>query len=77
MTDMAFNRMMNEVDSFSYDQIVALLARLTQVLQSWTIFENEEIPNELTQKVMKDAESGINLSPVFNSTEDFMADLNA
>lgn len=77
MTDMAFNRMMNEVDSFSYDQVVALLARLTQVLQSWTVFEDEEIPNELTQKVMKDAESGINLSPVFSSTEDFMAALNA
>ena len=36
MSDMAFNAMLNEVDSFSYNQAVALLARLTQVLQSWT-----------------------------------------
>ena len=36
MSDMAFNAMMNEVDSFSYTQVVALLARLTQALQSWT-----------------------------------------
>ena len=36
MSDFAFNAMMNEVDSFSYNQVVALLARLTQVLQTWT-----------------------------------------
>ena len=35
MSDIAFNAMLNEVDSFSYNQAVTLLARLTQVLQSW------------------------------------------
>ena len=40
MSDVAFNAMMNEVDSFSYNQVVALLARLTQALQSWTPKDN-------------------------------------
>ena len=34
-------------------------------------------PNELTAKVMQDSENGKNLSPVFTSTSDFMAALNA
>lgn len=36
MSDTEFNAMLNKVDSFSYDQIVMLLARLTQVLQTWS-----------------------------------------
>ncbi len=36
MSDTAFNAMLNEVDSFSYDQCVALLSKLTQVLQLWS-----------------------------------------
>ena len=36
MSDMAFNAVMSEVDSFSYNQVVALMARLTQALQNWT-----------------------------------------
>ena len=34
-------------------------------------------PNELTEKVMRDSDAGKNLSPVFTSTSDFMAALNA
>ena len=34
-------------------------------------------PNELTTKVLRDSEAGKNLSPVFTSTKDFMAALNA
>lgn len=33
MSDMAFNAMMTGVDAFSYDQCVALLARLSQVFK--------------------------------------------
>ena len=33
MSDAAFNTMMTEVDDFSYDQCVALLARLSQVFE--------------------------------------------
>ena len=36
MSEVTFNAMLNEVDSFSYNQVVALLSRLIQVLQSWT-----------------------------------------
>ena len=36
MSDKTFNAMLNEVDSFSYNQIVTLLGRLTQVLQAWS-----------------------------------------
>ncbi len=36
MSDVTFNAMLNEVDSFSYNQVVALLSRLIQVLQAWT-----------------------------------------
>ena len=75
MSDLSFNAVLNDVDSFSYDQILILMTRLTQALQTWTVAV--EVPNELTQKVMKDAESGKNLSPVYTSTKDFMAALNA
>lgn len=34
MSDFAFNRIMTEVDFFSYDQCVSLLSKLTQVFQS-------------------------------------------
>lgn len=34
-------------------------------------------PNELTEKVIQDSEAGKNLSPVYTSTEDFIAALNA
>lgn len=34
-------------------------------------------PNELTERVIRDSEAGKNLSPVYTSTSDFMAALNA
>lgn len=34
-------------------------------------------PNELTAKVLKDAENGKNLSPVYDSVDEMMKDLNA
>lgn len=36
MSDVAFNAVLNDVDTFSYNQCVMLLSRLTQVLQNWT-----------------------------------------
>lgn len=38
---------------------------------------SEEEPNDLTAKVMAESEAGKNLSPVYKSTSDFMAALNA
>ncbi len=36
MSDVAFNAVLNDVDSLSYNQCVLLLARLTHALQNWT-----------------------------------------
>ena len=36
MSDSAFDTVLEEVNSFSYNQCVLLLARLTQTLQNWT-----------------------------------------
>ncbi|MBR0033365.1 MAG: hypothetical protein IJP61_13910 [Treponema sp.] len=36
MSDVAFNAVLDDVDNFSYNQCVLLLARLTQALQNWT-----------------------------------------
>lgn len=36
MSDLAFDTVLEEVNSFSYNQCVLLLARLTQTLQNWT-----------------------------------------
>ena len=42
MSDGAFNAVLNDVDSFSYNQCVLLLARLTQTLQNWTSKDENE-----------------------------------
>ena len=42
MSDTAFNNIINEVDSFSYNQCVMLLARLTKTLQNWTSRDDED-----------------------------------
>ncbi|MGN0739744.1 MAG: hypothetical protein ACI4LX_06195 [Treponema sp.] len=44
MSDSTFNTVLNEVDSFSYNQCIILLTRITQTLQNWTSKdENEEL----------------------------------
>lgn len=35
MSELAFNSVLNEIDSFSYSQCVALMAKLAQTLQGW------------------------------------------
>ena len=42
MSDVAFNAVLNDVDSFSYNQCVLLLARLTQTLQNWASKDSDE-----------------------------------
>jgi DNA-damage-inducible protein J len=42
MSDVAFNAVLNDVDSFSYNQCVMLLSRLTQVLRNWTSKDDSE-----------------------------------
>ncbi len=44
MSDLAFNSMMTEMDSFTYDQCVLLLSRLTQIFsRKKTEVVNKEI----------------------------------
>lgn len=59
---------------YQFLNIIESILPLRQDVQIETEYEE---PNELTEKVMKDTENGKNLSPVFNSTSDFMAALNA
>ena len=40
MVNTTFNAMLKEVDTLSYNQVVTLLVRLTQALQSWTSSED-------------------------------------
>lgn len=42
MSEAAFNAVLNDVDNFSYNQCILLLARLTQTLQNWTSQESDE-----------------------------------
>ena len=42
MSDIAFNAVLNEVDSFSYNQCVMLLTRLSQALQNWASKDSDE-----------------------------------
>ena len=42
MSDVAFNAVLNDVESFSYNQCVMLLSRLTQVLRNWTSKDDSE-----------------------------------
>ena len=41
MSDSAFNEVLNEIDSFSYNQCVMLLARLSKALQTWVSIDKE------------------------------------
>lgn len=41
MSDSAFNEVLNEIDSFSYNQCVMLLARLSKALQTWVSKDKE------------------------------------
>lgn len=59
---------------YQFLNIIESILPLRQDVQIETEYEE---PNELTEKVMQDTENGKNLSPVFNSTSDFMAALNA
>ena len=43
MSDMAFNAVLNDVDTFSYNQCVLLLARITQVLQNWSSTDKDDL----------------------------------
>lgn len=41
MSDSAFNSVLNEVDSFSYNQCIMLMTRFAQALQSWASKDDE------------------------------------
>ena len=58
-------------------QFLNVLESLLTLRKGIKIETDEEVPNELTQKVLADSDAGRNLSPVYTSTSDFMAALNA
>ena len=58
-------------------QFLSILESLLQLKKEIQIDTTYDEPNELTDKVLRDSEAGKNLSPVYTSTEDFMAALNA
>ncbi|MBP5247780.1 MAG: hypothetical protein J6Z31_07985 [Fibrobacter sp.] len=54
-----------------------VIESLLQLRKDVYMETSEEEPNDLTAKVMAESEAGKNLSPVYKSTSDFMAALNA
>lgn len=54
-----------------------VIESLLQLRKDVYIESVDEEPNELTAKVLTESEEGKNLSPVYESTSDFMAALNA
>ena len=56
---------------------LSVLESLLQLRKDVYMETSEEEPNDLTAKVMAESEAGKNLSPVYKSTSDFMAALNA
>lgn len=59
---------------YQFLNIIESILALRKDIQIDTEYDE---PNELTSKVMQDSENGKNLSPVYTSTSDFMAALNA
>ena len=59
------------------EQFLNILESILPLRKDIQIFTEYDEPNELTEKVMADSENGKNLSPVYTSTSDFMAALNA
>ncbi len=58
-------------------QFLNILESILPLRKDIQITTDYEEPNELTEKVLRDSEQGKNVSPVFTSTSDFMAALNA
>jgi len=58
-------------------QFLSVIESLLQLRKDVYMETSEEEPNDLTAKVMAESEAGKNLSPVYKSTSDFMAALNA
>ena len=56
---------------------LSVIESLLQLRKDIYMETSEEEPNDLTAKVMAESEAGKNLSPVYKSTSDFMAALNA
>jgi hypothetical protein len=56
---------------------LSVIESLLQLRKDVYMETSEEEPNDLTAKVMAESEAGKNLSPVYKSTSDFMAALDA
>ncbi len=56
---------------------LSVIESLLQLRKDVYMETSEEEPNDLTARVMAESEAGKNLSPVYKSTSDFMAALNA
>lgn len=68
---------MQNVDVPFLEVLKSLVKLHTNVVIKQVTDEENEEPNRLTAKVLRDSEAGKNLSQVFTSTSDFMAALNA
>lgn len=64
-----------------YNANDSLLNALKTFVAKWKDVEMEtdegDVPNALTEKVLRDAEAGKNLSPVYTNMQDFWDALNA
>lgn len=58
-------------------QFLNILESLLPLKREIQIDTEYDQPNELTEAVIRDSEKGKNLSPIYTSTSDFMAALNA
>lgn len=58
MSDITFNAMLNEIDSFSYNQCVTLLGKLSDILKEWTPKNDEQKDLFYSNENMKFLERG-------------------
>lgn len=58
-------------------QFLNIIESILPLRKDILIETDEDVPNELTEKVLAESDAGRNLSPVYTSTSDFMAALNA
>lgn len=59
------------------DSFLNVLKSILTLRKEIQIDTEYESPNELTEKVIRESEEDKNLSPVYSSTKEFMAALNA
>ena len=69
MSDIAFNSMLTELDNLSYDQCVALLARLSKVFMNKKNIQEEGAPIDRFFGTIDESDSNKMLTAVQDSVE--------